>query len=604
MIRALLTFAVILVLALGAVWVADRPGTVAIDWLGVRIEATIALTLTALLVLALLLYATVRLIAWLVGRVSSVGQFMSVQGERRARQAVATGLVALAAGDAETARKVARDAVKRLPDQPLTLLLRAQTAERLGQADDVERAYEAMLTNDKTELLGLIGLMRILNARGETLRARDFAERAFALRPSSSVAFDFLFALHAREADWPAAQKVLDGAIKARAIGKTAGDRYAAVLSLAEAAGEREAERSQQALTLALRALDLAPDFAPAAVMSADILKNFGKKHRAGTIIEAIWPTAPHPDLGRIYAQIGGRESAETRWRRIVGLITLNRDHRESRILFARYALAADMLPAARDALRPLLEPAPTVRVAELMAKIEERDGADPASVEHWYQLAHHVARDAVWLCRSCGRQSTTWSAVCPHCHSFDSQYWKAFGDRAVLDDEGEILEDPDLFDLEDETGAPPAGLWSRLFGGGASGAELPPETPLITHQPEAPMPPAKPAADQDKPAPAPQPVTAEQRPKSDPPEAPKQAPKPAEKPAEKPASQPADRSDNGPKDQPSKTREPERQAPKDHGPARGRDPRPEPIMYTPPRPPDDPGPAKPDQDKRDDGWA
>ena len=54
MIRVLLFLALVAVLALGVVWMADRPGDVAIVWQGYRIETSVMVAVVAVALVALL----------------------------------------------------------------------------------------------------------------------------------------------------------------------------------------------------------------------------------------------------------------------------------------------------------------------------------------------------------------------------------------------------------------------------------------------------------------------------------------------------------------------------------------------------------------------
>jgi HemY protein len=62
--RVIFFLALVLAFAFGFAWLADRPGTVAIDWMGYQIELSAMLAMVALLVLIVVLMA-----AWWVLKV-------------------------------------------------------------------------------------------------------------------------------------------------------------------------------------------------------------------------------------------------------------------------------------------------------------------------------------------------------------------------------------------------------------------------------------------------------------------------------------------------------------------------------------------------------
>ena len=115
-------------LALGVVWLADRPGQVAITWLGYRADTSVMVAMMAVLAIAV-----VAVMLWGLARffLRSPKLFSLALRERKRRkgyEAISRGLIAIGAGDARAAQRFASNAEKSLPGEPLALLLRAQTA--------------------------------------------------------------------------------------------------------------------------------------------------------------------------------------------------------------------------------------------------------------------------------------------------------------------------------------------------------------------------------------------------------------------------------------------------------------------------------------------
>ena len=94
-------FVVIALVAIGAVWLAERPGTLTFDWLGYTVEISIMVALT---LLALALFAIV--LVWsIVRRVFNIPSALSGFFTRRKREnvheALTKGIIAVGAGDEE-----------------------------------------------------------------------------------------------------------------------------------------------------------------------------------------------------------------------------------------------------------------------------------------------------------------------------------------------------------------------------------------------------------------------------------------------------------------------------------------------------------------------
>src|SRR5690606_23953069 len=96
-------------------------------------------------------------------------------------RALTLGLAAVAAGDAEEARRQAREADRLLRDPSLTRLLSAQAAALNGDTAAAAKYFAALRDNDDTAFLGLVGLLRQALARGDDERALELADEAYAL---------------------------------------------------------------------------------------------------------------------------------------------------------------------------------------------------------------------------------------------------------------------------------------------------------------------------------------------------------------------------------------------------------------------------------------
>ncbi len=142
--RALAFLALLALAAFGAVWIADRPGTVTIVWNGYEVATSLAIGLVGVLVAAVaigLLWAVVRGVIGLPE--------ILVRGSRERRRAkgftaLSRGMVAVGSGDPLAARRHASDAERLLGPEPLTLLLKAQAAQISGDREAAENAFQRM----------------------------------------------------------------------------------------------------------------------------------------------------------------------------------------------------------------------------------------------------------------------------------------------------------------------------------------------------------------------------------------------------------------------------------------------------------------------------
>src|SRR5690242_211745 len=168
MIRVVVFFAVVGLLALGAAWFADRPGEVVITWLGLRIETSVGVLIAAfaaVALLAVLLWSIIRTIFRLPDLLTLLLRNRRTAG---GHAAITRGLIAIGSGDPHAARRYANEARRFAPSDPLALLLGAQTAQLSGDRNSAEETFRQMAGREDTKLLGLHGLFV------EAQRRKDF----------------------------------------------------------------------------------------------------------------------------------------------------------------------------------------------------------------------------------------------------------------------------------------------------------------------------------------------------------------------------------------------------------------------------------------------
>ena len=110
MIRLVAFLLVVLALAVGLHWLADRPGTITIEWLGYIAETSM---FRALIILAIVL--TLAFAAWSLLRQAwrgpaTVGRYLYRRRQKRGLDALTSGIIAVGAGDRALAVRYAAQA--------------------------------------------------------------------------------------------------------------------------------------------------------------------------------------------------------------------------------------------------------------------------------------------------------------------------------------------------------------------------------------------------------------------------------------------------------------------------------------------------------------
>lgn len=421
--RALAFLALLAIAAFGAVWIADRPGTVTIVWNGYEVATSLAIALVGVLVAAIALG-----LVWAVLRGVIELPEVLVRGSRERRRAkgftaLSRGMVAVGSGDPLAARRHASDAERLLGSEPLTLLLKAQAAQISGDREAAENAFQRMVDDPETRVLGLRGLFVEARRREDETAARAYAVEAARLAPSVTWANEAVLEAQCADGDWAGALETVERRGSLGLLDKSVARRQRAVL-LTAAAQRREAGEPEAALERAQQAVKLAPDLVPAACIAGRLLARRGDLRKAAKIVEAAWKANPHPDLAKVYLGLRTGDSVRDRLARAETLAKLSSWHPEARLAVAQAALDARDFPQARDALKPLLNERPTVRTCLLMARIEEAEhGAGSGRAREWLARAAHAPRDSLWIAD--GIVSETWAPLSPVTGRLDAFQWR-----------------------------------------------------------------------------------------------------------------------------------------------------------------------------------
>ncbi len=284
--RVLLYLVQLAIIVAAAIWLAEQPGEVRIDWFGWRIETSAAVLLLIVLALAWVLAVLRGIWKWLR---RAPGRFVEARRERRREEgyeALGRGLAAVAAGDAQEARRFARKASTLLDEPPLTRLLTAQAAQLGGDEKEAARQFQAMRDDPATEFVGLRGLLAKALRDNDRGQALALAERALELKPTAPWLLKQTFALQAEAGSWRKAMVTLADAAGRGAIEKETARRARTALLVALAG---ETDDALEAKHLTSEATELAPGFAPAAVKLAELHAAAGSERRAIKTLERAW---------------------------------------------------------------------------------------------------------------------------------------------------------------------------------------------------------------------------------------------------------------------------------------------------------------------------
>ena len=183
--RTLLFLLKLAIIVAIAVWLAERPGTVTLKWLNWELHSSVGVLIVVLVIGATLVALIHRFWRLVLRSPRHYLHRRAARKRERGYQALTQGMVAVAAGDAEEAKRQARRAGALLDDPPLTLLLAAQAAQLDGDEAAARGYFSRMIEREETSFLGLRGLLMQAMRSGDEAAALELAERAYRERPET-----------------------------------------------------------------------------------------------------------------------------------------------------------------------------------------------------------------------------------------------------------------------------------------------------------------------------------------------------------------------------------------------------------------------------------
>ncbi|MGL1922461.1 MAG: hypothetical protein OCD03_15690 [Hyphomicrobiales bacterium] len=431
MIRLIGYFIAFAVFVSAIVWMNNNPGYVEFDWFGYHIKSSIGLFFAAIIILIVLCIIGWRFVRGIMGAPDAFGVFFSSRRRKKGYEALSKGIIAVGSGDAKTAHKFARIAGEKLDDEPLTLLLKAQTAQLEGNKELAHKAFEKMTEQPATKMLGLRGLFVEAQRQENGADAKLIALDAVAHDSQSKWALNGLFDLQTTEGDWGGALNSL------LMIGRLSGTdavetrRKRAVLLTAEALNLQD-NNAERALELSLEAKALAPELVPATILAAKLLLAKGSIRKAHKLLEKCWRLAPHPELGALFAKVKDGEKDKAWLKRVqtfaekAGAGNAKAQAQgaiEAAVMIAKVAIEQGDWTAARKALENIVVDDPSARICTLMAKIEQGELGSKGLVAEWLARAQRAPSDSVWLAD--GHIAEVWAPISAVTGELDAYEWK-----------------------------------------------------------------------------------------------------------------------------------------------------------------------------------
>jgi len=426
MLRLALYVVIIVALAIGAVWLADNPGEVSINWRGYVIELSVIWLALIVFMLMVATAAVSRLWRWI--RKGYREQRKMARYEKGLDE-LGWGLGALMANDGARARRHADSFARLVGDVPLSHILQGQSALLLEDHEGAKQHFQALETDKRTKPLALRGLLEIAEDTGDTEAIYALSEQAQTSAPKAGWSQRPFVEAAIALGRWDGAAKALRAAIAQGHLDADEGRRMQAMVSLCRA---RDADSPDIARRHVNEALKFDPGLVPAAVLAAKLAHEKKRYRRAQRILKHAWVQGPHPDLVEAFVSLRAKESAAQRYKRVNQMVGSDDPQPETLYAQAVYALRAGLTGPARGHLRAMAELLPQQRTYQLLADVELAAGDAQAAQTAKDRMATAMP-DPVWHCTSCGQEHFSWQITCADCSEFASVVWAPLKRKAPL---------------------------------------------------------------------------------------------------------------------------------------------------------------------------
>lgn len=413
------------VLFIGGYLLITNPGSIQIDWLGYKIQVNVLLAAVALV--ALLIVVAWGYHGWrlLLNAPRSIRENLAKQKREKGYKALTLGMVALAAGDPDEAKRQSKRADNLLNDPPITMLLAAQAAQLNGDEKAARRYFTEMLRTEETKFLGLRGLIQQARATGDQHEALELIREAREMRPDSNWVLDAAFDLETQAGNLIEAETVVRQQKALAFIPKDQSEHRQAVILTDQAMTDLANEEGTAAAKKAARAFRLDPELFAARIVLAKAHLLNGSDRKALTVLEDAWAAEPHGDMVLLYLKAAGAgDDHEARQKALTRLASRNIGAALSHLLLAEVAIDQEDWTGARAELEKAEAIQPSERMYRLMAAVEQAQENDPDRVRELLTKAIDAQKDGGWTCTRCGHEPEGWQAICDSCRGFDSVRW------------------------------------------------------------------------------------------------------------------------------------------------------------------------------------
>ena len=412
-------------IALAAAWLSNNPGSVRLDWIGYSVKTSVAVVIGVVVILYAVFYVFLAKPLLLLTQKISYWCGADKRAEKMARSKIAKetdrytvlnkGLVALDAGDIETASKLA-GTIRRdfAGDEDKTAVFEARLAEEKNDTAEAMRLYDALAENPETYLAGMRGRVRLSRLTGNLAQAAEVCAELLTLKNPPRWVLSEAFELQIHEKQWDRAIATLEKASKQNLFDKATAKRLIASVLLEEAEDTVDEDKKEK---LVRDAYETDKTFVRAAVKTAESDIRKGETKKARRLLQKLWKISPSWACYEVYLTLTNGEAPVETVKDVEKLISENPSAKINDLVFADCSLRARLWGQAKTAVFKYLEAHPASKRALMMAGEIAAYNQDEKAAEEYREKAEKAPLEYPYYCEICHTPFEKDYTTCPACH-------------------------------------------------------------------------------------------------------------------------------------------------------------------------------------------
>ena len=426
MIRIVWNAVLLAVIALIAAWLSNNPGFVQMDWLGWRVQTSVAVVIGVFVIGYAVFYAFLakpllllknKIVYW--ARADLRAQKMAkakVSREVDRYTLLGKGLVALAAGDVAAAEKMQKDIVKKFADdEAKTFVFEAQLAEAKNDTAKAMELYGKLADAPETRLLGMRGKIRLFRLNGAPEKALQACEELLNEKNPMPWTVSEAFELQVHEKQWDKAIATLEKARKMDLFDKKTLKHLKASVLLEQSAETTDAAEKEK---LIFEAEETDDSLIQAVLNAASLNAEKGEIRKARKQLCKLWKTAPCWAVYEAYQALTPEKPALEAVTDLQELLNENKDAEINALAMADASLKARLWGQAKGLLEKYLTVKPNSKRALLMMAEVAAANRDEKTAVEYGEKAAVAETEPMYFCSACHTAFNEWHTVCPTCHT------------------------------------------------------------------------------------------------------------------------------------------------------------------------------------------